>query len=312
MNSSGDKSHAVRALPWELISAFLAIAKTGSLSGAARELGVAQPTVRRHVEALEETLNVVLFTRSHAGLALTEAAVAALPYAESMASTAEALLRSANATAHGDAGTVRVTASEIIGTEILPAIFATLRQKHPRIQIELSATNAKEDLLRRDADIAVRMVQPTQQALVAKKVGAVELGLFASESYLVGRKVPKNFTDLLRDHVLIGRDHDTTFYAALEAAGIRASARDFAFRTDNDVAALAAVRAGIGIGICQAPLALQTKSLVRVLSKVRFHLPIWIVTHENLRASKRVSIVFEHLAKSLEKYASERVLRKSK
>jgi DNA-binding transcriptional LysR family regulator len=289
-------------LSWDLLGAFLAVMRTGSLSGASRTLGVAQPTVRRQIETLEEVLGTVLFTRSQTGLTATEAAKATLPYAESMASVAEALVRSVSAPSAGEHGTVRVACSEVMGVGALPPMLADLRRAHPRIQIELSASNANEDLLRRDADVAVRMAQPTQGALVAKRVGTVKLGVFAADSYLADHAVPRAVADLADGHALVGKDRDTTFLGALAAAGLSLKRKDFALRTDNDAAYIAALRAGVGIGILQVPLAVGPPRLRRLLPKVSFDLPIWVVTHEDLRASRRVSIVFEHLVASLTKY----------
>jgi DNA-binding transcriptional LysR family regulator len=290
------------ALSWDLLGAFLAVMRTGSLSGASRTLGVAQPTVRRQIEKLEEVLGAVLFTRSQMGLTPTETAVTTLPYAESMAGVAEALVRSASAPSDAEQGTVRVTCSEVVGVEVLPPMLAGLRRTHPQLQIELSLSDVNEDLLRRDADVAVRMAQPTQSALVAKRVGTVKLGVFASEAYLKDRPVPRTVADLLRGHAFIGKDRDTSFFAALAAAGLSVKRRDFALRTDSDTAYLAVMRAGLGIGICQVPLAARPPRLQRVLPKLSFDLPVWVVTHENLRASRRVSLVFEHLVASLTKY----------
>jgi DNA-binding transcriptional LysR family regulator len=184
----------------------------------------------------------------------------------------------------------------------LPPILTDLQRAHPKLQIELSLSNATEDLLRRDADVAMRMAQPTQSALVAKRVGAVKLGLFASEAYLSDHPVPCSPADLLRGHALIGRDRDASFLGALASAGLTLRRHDFALRTDSDPAHVAAIRAGLGIGMCQVPLALGPPRLRRVLPKLSFELPVWVVTHENLRASRRVSLVFEHLVSSLASY----------
>ncbi len=290
------------ALSWDLLAAFLAVMRTGSLSGAARALGVAQPTVRRQIEKLEEDLGVVLFTRSQTGLVATEAAAATVPYAESMAGAAEALVRSVSAPSDAEQGTVRVTCSEVVGFAVLPPILADLRRAHPRLQIELSVSNANEDLLRRDADVAIRMAQPTQSALVAKRVGIVPLGVFASEDYLADHAVPHSVTDLLREHTVLGKDRDSSFFAALAAAKMPLKRKDFAFRTDSDAAYLAAIRAGVGIGMCQVPLSAGPPPLRRLLPKLAIELPVWVVTHEDLRASRRVSLVFEHLVASLTAY----------
>lgn len=291
-----------RTLSWDLLAAFLAVMRTGSLSGAARALEVAQPTVRRQIERLEEVLGVVLFTRSQTGLIATETATTMLPYAESMAGAAEALVRSVSAPSEAEHGTVRVTCSEVVGAEVLPRMLAELRRDYPRLQIELSLTNANEDLLRRDADVAVRMAEPTQNALVAKRVGTVPLGVFASETYLADHPAPRTMAELLNGHTLIGKDRDAAFFGALASAGVSLKRKDFALRTDSDAAYLAAIRAGIGIGMCQVPLAAGPPRLRRVLPTFSLELPIWVVTHENLRSSRRVSLVFEHLVASLAAY----------
>lgn len=293
---------AAPALSWDLVSAFLAVMQTGSLSAAARDLGVAQPTVRRQIEQLEAVLGGVLFTRSQAGLAPTDVAVAALPYAESMAGVAEALVRSASAPSSAERGTVRVTCSEIVGVEVLPPILAVLARAHPQLQIELSLSNANEDLLRREADVAVRMAQPTQSALVAKRIGVVKLGTFASEAYLADHPAPRSIEDLARGHGLVGNDRNAAFFAALAASGLPLKRKDFSFRSDSDAACLAAIRAGLGIGFAQLPFAAGPPRLQRVLPKLSFELPVWVVTHENLRASRRVSLVFDHLVQALTAY----------
>jgi DNA-binding transcriptional LysR family regulator len=292
---------AAAPLSWDLLGAFLAVMRAGSLSGASRSLGVAQPTVRRQIETLEEVLGAVLFTRSQTGLMPTETAVATLPYAESMAAVAEALVRSASGPADAEQGTVRVTCSELVAVAVLPVMLASLCRAYPQLQIELSPSDANEDLLRRDADVAVRMAQPTQGALIAKHIGAVKLGFFATEAYLADRGVPRSGADP-RGHALLGRDRNTSFFPALAAAGLKLKPKDFAFRTDKDAAYLAALRAGVGIGVCHVPLAAGPPRLQRVLPKVSFELPVWVVTHENLRASRRVSLVFEHLVDALGAY----------
>jgi DNA-binding transcriptional LysR family regulator len=247
-------------------------------------------------------LGVVLFTRSQTGLVATEAANASLPYAESVAAVAESLVRSVSAADDAALGTVRVTCSEVVGAEVLPPILAELRRAHPKLQIELSLSNVNEDLLRREADVAVRMAQPTQSALVAKRVGAVKLGVFASEAYLADHAAPRVPADVLRGHALVGKDRDNSFFTALAAIGLPLRRKDFVLRTDSDAAYLAAIRAGVGIGMCQLPLAAGPPPLRRLLPQIAVNLPVWVVTHEDLRASRRVSIVFEHLASSLTQY----------
>ena len=293
--SNGDPS-------WELYETFLSVMRTGSLSGASRALAVAQPTVRRRVEALEASLGAVLFTRATNGLVPTDAARATLPHAEAMASAARALVRSTSGPLDDERGTVRVAASEIIGLEVIPSTLASLRKKWPGLQLELALSNRLEDLLRRDADVAVRMTAPTQTSLVARKIGVIPVGLFAHAEYLAQHAAPVKPADLLKGHCLIGADRDRGHINALAMFGLTVSPRDFAIRTDSDGAQLAAVRAGLGIGVCQVPLATRSPSLRRVLPRVEFLLETWVVMHEDQRRVRRVRLVFEHLAETIGSY----------
>ena len=292
-------------IEWELYRAFLGVLREGSLSGAARALGVAQPTVGRHVAALEAALGLVLFTRSQAGLLPTDAAFALRAHAEAMESTAAALERTASGLrdgAAGVAGTVRISVSEVVGVEVMPAIVADLGRRYPALKMELVLSNRVHDLLQREADIAVRMTAPRQEQLVARRVGAIELGLHAAPGYLERRGTPATLEDL-GTHALIGYDRPTPFVRQA-AKALPGYARDrFALRTDSDVAQLALIRAGAGIGVCQVPLAARAPALVRVLPEAfAFPLETWVTMHEDLRASPRCRATFDALAAGLEDY----------
>lgn len=296
---------AAQEASWELFETFLAVMRGGSLSAGSRSLALTQPTVRRRIEELETALGVVLFTRSPNGLVPTDAATSTVHYAESMASAALAFGRAVSAPKEAARGTVRVAASEIIGVEVLPPLLAPLLAAHPGLHIELVLSNRNEDLLRRDADVAVRMVEPTQAALVAKKVGVLDVGLFASKFYLAKHGRPDAFEDL-REHALIGSDRGRGLADALAAAGLPLRARDFVFRSDSDLAQLGALRAGLGIGVCQVPLATRSPDLVRVLPRLSIPLGTWVVTHEDLRDTARIRRVTEHLHATLTDYVRPR------
>jgi DNA-binding transcriptional LysR family regulator len=287
---------------WERQRAFLAVLRTGSLSGAARALNLAQPTVRRRIEELEAGLSTALFTRSPSGLLPTERALALREHAEAMAMAADAFVRSASAGAQEVAGTVRITASDVIAVEVLPAILAPFCARHPGLVIELSPTNRTEDVLRREADVAVRMTPPQQDALIARRVGAVPLGLHAHRDYLAARGTPANIEEA-RGHALIGVDRETSVLRALQDQGLAIRREDFSFRSDNDLAQLAAIRAGLGIGFCQVPLAARDPALVRVLpDAVTFDLETWVVAHEDQRGVARIRAVFDALVAGLSAY----------
>jgi DNA-binding transcriptional LysR family regulator len=287
MNASGPD--------WSLYRSFLAILQAGSLSAAARALGLTQPTLARHVAALEEAVGLTLFTRSQQGLAPTEAALELKPYAEQLAATTAAMLRAASGQGQGIKGSVRVSASEIIGSQVLPAIFAGMRAMHPALEIELVLSNAVENLLRRDADIAVRMVEPVHEALVVKRIGRVTVGLHAHRDYLARAGTPRTL-EALQKHSVIGFDRETPAIRAIRARLPGLEAVHFALRTDSDIAHLMAIKAGFGIGLCQTALARQNPNLVRVLPSVGLQLGVWLAMHENLRSTPRCRAVFDGLA----------------
>ncbi|GIL41010.1 LysR family transcriptional regulator [Roseiterribacter gracilis] len=287
---------------WDLYRSFLAILRDGSLSGAARSLGLAQPTLGRHVLELEHRLKISLFTRSQAGLTPTAAALELRPYAEALEASAHALLRVASGSQDEVRGTVRLTASEVISIEVLPPILAELRHAHPGLVIELVVSNRNEDLLRRDADIAVRMVQPTQRALVAKRIGAIELGLHAHPAYLARAGKPRTAADLAQ-HAVVGFDQPSLFARGLTIGNHAVTREMFSLRADNDLAQLAAIRAGYGIGVCQVPLGRRAPGLVRILPSV-FSVPLecWVAMHEDQRATLRCRVVFDALVEGLSAY----------
>lgn len=290
---------------WDLYRSFLAVMRAGSLSAAARELDLTQPTLGRHIAELEATLGRPLFLRSQAGLSPTEAARQLRPHAEAMAAAAAALMRTASGALDEPEGSVRLTASEIVGVEVLPAILAEFHEAHPGIVVELSPSNLNQDLLRRDADIAVRMARPSQKALIARRLGTVPVGLFAHKSYLARRGTPRSLDELAR-HSIIGFDADAGSARSVRQAGLPVTRELFSFRSDSDHAQLAAMRSGFGIGGCQTRIASRDPNLVAVLpQEFRIDLEMWLVMHEDLRASRRVRLLFDHLARALKAYAGE-------
>ncbi|WP_428241097.1 LysR family transcriptional regulator [Gynuella sp.] len=287
---------------WELYRSFLGVLQEGSLSAAARALGSTQPTIGRHVETLEKTLKLTLFIRSQGGLLPTDSALALKPHAEAMASTAAALARAAASQNLGVSGVVRITASEVVGVEVLPPIIATLRNRHPTLQIELMLSNRIQDLLHREADIAVRMIRPQQTQLIARQVGRIALGMYASRDYLDRHGMPTTFDDL-NHHTLIGFDQPTAFIRAAAKTIPQLTREHFALRTDSDLAQLALIRSGAGIGICQTPLAMADADLLAVLpGQIPLTLETWITMHENLRQNPSCRAVFDALVSGLQHY----------
>jgi DNA-binding transcriptional LysR family regulator len=290
---------------WDHFGTFLAVMEGGSLSAAARSMNVAQPTVRRQIEDLERRLGTPLFTRSQSGLKPTIAAQELLPYAETMAATAAAGLRTASSAGQDSGGTVRITCSEVLGVEVLPPILAAFQKTYPAIQIELVATNVTEDLVRRDADIGIRMARPLQSALIARRVATVEVGLFATCECLEAFPPPATLGDLAAYSRLIGDDRSTVLIDALAKQGVVLNRESFGFRADGDLIQLAALRAGLGIGICQKSIAAQNSRLQRVLPELGIALEAWVVMHEDLKQVPRVRAVYDHLVAAVGSHYGE-------
>ena len=290
-------------ISWELYRSFLAVLTEGSLSGAARALAVAQPTVGRHIAALERSLGTPLFTRSQTGLSPLESALSLRTYAEAMSNSVAALERAASSQGPGVRGVVRVTASEVIGVEELPPIIAHLREQHPELQVELALSNKVQDLLQREADIAVRMTRPTQELLIARRIGHVAVGLHAARQYVKRHGAPVTSADLRR-HSLIGFDQPTAFIRAAGKSLPALQREAFAMRADSDLAQLALIRSGAGIGFCQVPIA-KRDGLVRVLPKqFTLQLDTWIAMHEDLRNSPRCRVTFDALVDGLREHVA--------
>jgi len=295
-------AHATPPIGWELYRSFLSVLDEGSLSGAARALDLTQPTVGRHVTALERLLGLALFTRSQTGLIPTDAALALRADAEAMSTTAASLERAARGLGAGVRGAVRISASEIVGVEVLPPILADLREAHPQLEIELVLSNKVQDLVRREVDIAVRMTSPKQDVLLATRVGDVPVGLFAHKTYVERHGRPKSVADLAQ-HALIGFDQETPFQRSARATLSAWARENFALRCDSDLGQLALLRAGAGIGGCQLGIAKRDPNLVRVLpDDGSFKLTTWVAMHEGLRNHPRCRATFDALVKGLRRY----------
>ncbi len=290
-------------LSWDDQRAFLAVLEEGSLSAAARRLGLAQPTVRARVEALERGLGTVLFTRSAQGLLPTDQARALQEHARAMAHASDAFLRAAAAPPGEVAGAVRLSVSEFVGVEVLPPMLARLRARHPGLVVELDLSDASANLAEQEADLAVRMHPPRQDTLVARKLGEVRLGLFAHRDYLAARGTPETLDDFAA-HDVIGPDRATPDWRLAETILPPVVLDRIVVRTGSHPAQLACARAGLGIVVVQRPVGLADPRLAPVLPGFELAaLPLWLVTHRSLRALPRVRATLDHLAQEIARYA---------
>lgn len=287
---------AAQRFDWTLIRSFLAVLEAGSLTGAARATGARQPTLSRHVAELEAQLGTALFERTGRGVVPTAAALAIADAARQMEEGALGLERALARRRDTATGVVRVTASQVAAVWLLPPLLAEFQAAEPGIAVELVASNALSNLLRREADIAVRMVRPDQGSLVARKLAEVGVGAYAHRRYLARAGEPRRPEDLMA-HRLVGYDRDETILRGFAALGLPIGREAFALRTDDHVAYGRLVAEGAGIGFLAHYTAAGEPELRRVLPQLKIPpMPCWLAVHREIRGNRVVRRVYDFLA----------------
>jgi DNA-binding transcriptional LysR family regulator len=286
-------------LDWSLAQTFLAVAETGSLSGAARQLGTSQPTLGRQIKAIEVQLGAELFHRQPRGFALTQIGAELVAPAKAMQDAMRQIaLTAAGQQARLD-GTVRITASVATSAMHLPPIIARIRKLEPQIAIELVPSDDTSNLLFREADIAVRMYRPTQLDLVTQHIGDIALGVFAARSYLAERGTPASLADAA-GHDFVGFDKHLHIIEGMARAGIQVDRGFYKVRCDDHIAYWELVRAGCGIGFAQTNIGQADPLVVQLMKDVAIPpLPIWLTAHAAMRQTPRIRRVWELLAEGL-------------
>ena len=286
-------------LDWAFVPSFLAVAETGSLSAAARQTGQSQPTVGRHIKALEAQLGVELFRRIPKGLELTEAGMDILTYAREMKQAAARLRLAAEGRDEEASGTVRITASVVTSYFTLPPIIAKMRRDWPQIAIELVPSDTTENLIFREADIAVRMYRPTQPDVIARQLGERRIGLYAARAYLERAGRPRDLEELLQLD-FVGYDRNDTIIHTMADMGVDVSREFFPVRCDDQAAHWNLVRAGCGVGGMQMVIGDADPLLEQVMPEIELPtLPIWLVAPDALRTNARIRKVWDGLARAL-------------
>jgi DNA-binding transcriptional LysR family regulator len=284
---------------WALVKSFLAVLDAGSMLGAARRLGAQQPTLSRQVAQLEAQLGAPLFERTGRGVAPTALALSVADAARRMAEGADAFALSAAGRRGVAGGTVRITTSDVAAVWLLPPLLAELQVQEPQIQVELVASNGLTNLLRREADIAVRMVRPAQASLVARKLGDIRIVAAAHQSYLARAGTPRQPQELL-NHRLIGFDRDESMLRGFAAMGFAVTREQFVLRTDDQVAYAQLVRAGGGIGFVAEYGAASWPGVQKLLPRLALPLlPCWLAVHREIRGNPLVRRVYDFLAEAL-------------
>lgn len=281
---------------WAKIRAFLATVEAGSLSGAARLLETTQPTVGRQISALEEELGVLLFERVGRSLQMTQAGAELLEHARSMGEAAGRISLLATGLSHSIEGHIRITASDVMSTYGLTPFLRQLRDQAPKLEIEIVASDDIKDILRRDADIAIRHVRPDQPDLIARLICESTGHYYASKTYLERRGVPGTIDDLA-NHDFISFGDPEQMLAYLTPFGLPIDRRNFRLGCSNGVAAWEYVRKGFGIGVMDDRIASGFPEVQKVLPKADpFSYPVWLTTHRELHTSRRIRLVWDLLA----------------
>ncbi len=275
-------------LEWDLVRSFLSVARMGSLSAAARELGVSQPTLSRNIQAIESKTELNLFQRTTQGLTLTEAGADLVDAAAKMNDAAELFNRQVSGLSERLDGDIRLSVNDIVGNYLLPPAIAAFRQQHAGIHIEIVITNHASSINKREADIALRMFRPTQPDLIANRLPDMPLGFFASSNYLKEYGIPKSFEEFPQ-HILIGFDESTEFIDGAKQRGVNLERKNFSIRTDHLLAQINLCRAGAGIVATHVELAKRCPELQQVLEWVPLPaLEFWIVCHSDTQHSSKI------------------------
>ncbi len=290
---------------WNQVRAFLATAEEGSFSGAARALKTTQPTIGRQIAALEASLGITLVERSVRGLVLTQAGRDVLDHVRSMGEAAALISMSAEGQSQEITGEVTVTATDLLSAAILPTVLAPLRQTAPGIRVRLICSNDLHNLMQREADIAIRHARPDQPDLIARHVGNFRAGLYAASAYLDRAGRPRTPREVA-DHAFVGNADPERLMAPLHAQGIPLRPENFVMSTESGVVAWELVKSGYGISMQPEPLGEAEPDMEKVLPDLPSpEFPIWLVTHRELRTSRKIKIVFDQLAHGLKDIAGK-------
>lgn len=284
---------------WSLMQSFLSVAETGSLSGAARVSGTSQPTLGRHIQTLEKTLGASLFERHARGLTPSDTGARLLPMAQQMRETMNQIALTAAGQSQALDGTVRVTASVFASHHLLPPILAEIRRAEPAIKLDLLPSDTTENLLFREADIAVRMYRPAQMDVVTRHICDLDLGIFAARSYFDRAGRPQTIKEML-DHDLVGYDRSDLIVQTMHKMGWAVHRDDFAVRCDNQATYWQLVRAGCGIGFSQTGVARADPDIEELEFDLGIPpLPVWLAAHQVMRQTPRIRRVWDLLAEGL-------------
>jgi len=293
-------------LDWNLARAFLMTAETGSLSAAARRMGLTQPTLSRQVAELEAQLGVALYERIGKRLALTDAGRDLLEHVRAMSEAADAMMLAASGQAQAIEGRVRISATDAYCAYMLPELVERIRTEIPEVTIDLISSDSLSDLRKREADIAIRFLRPDADELIAKLVHESSAHLYASKDWVTRRGQPNSAAEITSKEIVCFSEPEV-FAEYLRGVGVPASGADFRIISDNAVVAWEMVKRGLGVGFMMREIADRTRGVVQLFPEATpIDVPVWLVTHRELRTSRRIRAVFDMLAEAFSNLGTPR------
>ncbi len=288
-------------MEWDDLKHFLAVARSGSLSDAARMLKTSASTVGRRIAALEDKLGVHLFDRKASGYALTENGAVIRRKAEEVEDAALSVERAALGRDKNAAGTVRVAASDDIAAHVIGPQLGRFRVRFPDISLEIVAQMELANLTRREADVALRGTRPARGNFVVRRAGYWPFGLYAARRYAEARGLKPGLSDLSAVEVITW----TKEWAHLRGGpwfAEYARGAPVALTSDSRRVHQAACKAGLGVAILPCAVADQEPDLICLLPPKRvLSLPLWIVVHRDLIRTSRVRAVVDFLTEAASK-----------
>ncbi len=284
---------------WNRARAFLVTAEEGSLSAAAKALATTQSTIGRQVSALEQELGVSLFEKVGRGLEITPSGLALIEHVREMGEAANRLSLLATGKSTNIEGSVAITASEAAAVLFLPPLLKELREAQPGIHIEIIASNDSSDLRRREADIAIRNVEPTHAELIARKLPSQPASFYATPDYLQMLGNPERLEDLADAH-FVGFVDNAAYIEGLAQIGLKLSKANFPYSTQSHMVHWQLAKSGAAIGVMPNYLGDQEPLVKRIPVEIpAFEVQTWLVVHRELRTSRRIQVVYDFLAERL-------------
>lgn len=295
----------MNSMNWDGFRYFLAAAESGSLSAAAKQLGSNQPTVGRHIDALEASLGIKLFQRSVRGLNLTPEGQFIYEQSKAIHHSVVKIRRLSQNDKQEVSGTVRLALPEGLAHEVLIPSLDDFYRLYPQVRLEINISSTTANLTRGDADVAVRLFRPQEKNLVVKFIGHMEMAVYASSAYQQNYRLPGKISEL-KQHRIIAYGHRQASLPENRWLLNHAGEMRCVMLSDSTMARINATRAGIGISVQPVALARQYGDLIPLFTKTDLSShDVWLVYHQDLRNLSRINAINDFISERLSAFLHE-------